>query len=102
MVLSDQLSYIQAIGYLGVVIGSIAPTTQLYQVFKTKKVRDLNPTFFVLRVLSESLYVAYGILIADYVMVTSAAIPGFMEFIIFIAWCKYHKSQENIEPINQI
>ena len=45
MMLGDQLSHIQAIGYLGVIIGSIAPTTQLYQVFKTKKVRDLSPIF---------------------------------------------------------
>lgn len=82
------------LGYVAVFIGSIAPISQLYQVIKTKKVRDLSPFFFVLRVLSEILYVLYGFLITDYVMVASATIPAILESIIFIYWCVYRNKPE--------
>jgi len=79
------------LGYCAVFIGSIAPFSQLYQVVKTHKVRDLSPTFFILRILSEIMYVAYGGLVEDYVMVCSAVVPASVELIIFLYWCKYHK-----------
>ena len=82
------------LGYVAVFIGSIAPISQLYQVIKTKKVRDLSPLFYILRVISEILYVLYGFLITDYVMVASAAIPGLLEFIIFIYWCIYRNKPD--------
>ena len=91
------MSLINIIGYVAVFIGSIAPISQLYQVIKTKKVRDLSPLFYILRVVSEILYVLYGFLITDYVMVASAAIPGILEFIIFIYWVTYKNTPE-IEP----
>jgi len=79
------------LGYCAVFIGSIAPFSQLYKVVKTHNVRDLSPTFFILRILSEIMYVTYGGLVEDYVMVGSAVVPAFVELIIFLYWCRYHK-----------
>jgi uncharacterized protein with PQ loop repeat len=79
------------LGYCAVFISSVAPFSQLYKVVKTHNVRDLSPSFFLLRIISEIMYVTYGLLVEDYVMVCSAIIPAFVEIIIFLYWCRYHK-----------
>jgi len=78
-------------GYCAVFIGSVAPFSQLYKVVKTHNVRDLSPSFFILRIISEIMYIVYGFLVEDYVMVCSAIVPAFVEIIIFLYWCRYHK-----------
>lgn len=78
-------------GYSAVFIGAVAPFAQLYKVVTTHNVRDLSPTFFILRIISEIMYAGYGIFVQDYVMVCSAIVPAFVEIIIFLYWCKYHK-----------
>jgi len=92
----------QIIGYIAVCFSSIAPITQLYQIHKTKKVRDLNPYFFGIRIISETLYILYGVFVSDYVMIASTAIPGSMEIVILILWCKYCKNPEIENNMNEI
>ena len=41
------------------IIGAITSFPQLYQIIKTKKVRDINPYFFVLHVLSDALFLTW-------------------------------------------
>ena len=37
---------IKALGYTAIGVAAFAALPQLYQIIKTKKVRDLNPCFF--------------------------------------------------------
>ena len=86
------------IGYSAVLIASISVWPQIYQIIKTKKVRDLNRVYFFLCVLSEFLYITYGILKTDYVMITSTLPPMLSQIIVLLLHCKYKKihTLENI------
>ena len=56
------------IAYFAGGIAFITSVPQLYQIVNTKKVRDLNPYFFVLHSVSDILYLIYGIFIKDYIL----------------------------------
>ena len=68
---------------------------QLYQIIKTKKVRDLNPYFFIIHSASDVLYIAYGIIIEDYLLSYSVSMPALCNFIIFLLWLYYKDNDEN-------
>ena len=68
----------------------ITSIPQLYQIIKTKKVRDLNPYFFV-----------YGILEKDYILSISVSMPAACNFIIFLLWILYNDNEEILEKDNQ-
>ncbi len=80
---------IDYIGYSAVVIGAISTIPQLYQIIKTKKVRDINFFFFFMRALASILYIIYGVLKEDYVMFCSAIMPLILEFVVLILYLKY-------------
>lgn len=80
------------IGYSGVLVASIALLPQILQIVKTKKVRDINHYYFFLCVLSEILYISYGIVKSDYVMVTSTIPPMISQIIVIKLLCKYKKN----------
>ena len=63
------------IGYSGVLVASISLIPQIQQILNTKKVRDLNRCYFLLMVMSEFLYISYGFVKEDYVMVASTIPP---------------------------
>ena len=86
------------IGYSGVLVASISLIPQICQILKTKKVDDLNRSYFLLCIISEFLYVSYGIVIKDYVMVSSTIPPMISQFIVIYLYCKYKNS--NIESQN--
>ena len=67
---------------------------QLYQIIKTEKVRDINPYFFVLHVLSDVLYLSYGILSKDTLLHISMSLPSACNAIIF-GLCLYYREDEN-------
>lgn len=79
----------------------ITSIPQLYQIIKTKKVRDLNPYFFVLHAISDILYVVYGILEKDYILSISVSMPAACNFIIFLLWILYNDNEEILEKDNQ-
>ena len=76
------------IGYSAVVIGAISTAPQIYQIIKTRQVRDINFYFFFLRALSSILYITYGLLVYDYVMTSSAIMPLFLETCVLILYVK--------------
>ena len=84
------------IGYTAVVIGAISTVPQIYQIIKTKQVRDINFTFFSLRALSSILYIIYGLLKYDYVMMSSAIMPLLLEISVLILYLKYKNNQIHI------
>lgn len=81
--------------YSAGVIGAITSFPQLYQIIKTEKVRDINPYFFVLHVLSDVLYLSYGILTKDTLLAISMSLPSVCNAAIF-GLCLYYNENESI------
>jgi uncharacterized protein with PQ loop repeat len=79
--------------YSAGVIGAITSFPQLYQIVKTEKVRDINPYFFVLHILSDVLYLSYGILTKDTLLAISMSLPCACNTIIF-GLCLYYREKE--------
>ena len=77
------------IGYSAVSVAGISLLPQIYQIIKTKKVDDLNRTYFLLCIIAEFLYATYGFLENDYVMVASTIPPFINEMIVIYLHCKY-------------
>ena len=88
------------IGYSGVFVASISLIPQIYQILKTKKVDDLNRSYFLLCIISEILYISYGIVIQDYVMVSSTIPPMISQLIVIYLHCKYKNSIVDINNEN--
>ncbi len=87
------------IGYSGVLVASISLIPQIQQILNTKKVRDLNRCYFLLMVLSEFLYISYGFVKEDYVMVASTIPPMISQIFVIYLHCKYKGNtiEDNIE-----
>jgi len=79
--------------YSAGIIGAITSFPQLYQIVKTKRVRDINPWFFILHVLSDFLYLSYGIMTKDELLYISMSLPCVCNTIIF-SLCLYYKEKE--------
>lgn len=81
------------IAYFAGGIAFITSVPQLYQIVNTKKVRDLNPYFFVLHSVSDILYLIYGIFIKDYILSISMSLPITCNVLIFILWFIYKDNE---------
>lgn len=79
--------------YSAGIIGAITSFPQLYQIIKTEKVRDINPYFFILHVLSDALYLSYGIMTKDDLLSISMSLPCACNTIIF-GLCLYYREKE--------
>ena len=66
---------------------------QLYQIIKTKKVRDLNPYFFILHSSSDVLYVIYGIISNDLFLAYSMVLSGICNIIILVLLFVYNENE---------
>ena len=86
---------IDIIGYVAVVIGAISTGPQIYQILKTKKVRDINFLFFFMRALSSILYIIYGLLKKDYVMFSSAIMPLVLEICVLVLYFIFNSTEES-------
>ena len=82
---------VEILGYAAILFSACASIPQLYQIIKTKKVRDLNPYFFVLDFFACLMYIIYGILIENYIVMGSSIMPFVNRFIIIILWIYYRK-----------
>tara|TARA_B100001057_G_C22652589_1_gene872672 strand:+ start:145 stop:420 length:276 start_codon:yes stop_codon:yes gene_type:complete len=86
---------LNALGYTAVVLGAISTIPQIYQIVKTKKVRDINFLFFVLRCTASFLYIIYGVLKPDYVMMASAIAPTLSEITVLVLYYKYNNNENS-------
>ena len=86
---------IDTIGYVAVVIGAISTGPQIYQILKTKKVRDINFLFFFMRALSSILYIVYGLLKKEYIMFASAIMPLILEVFVLVLYFLYKSHEES-------
>jgi MtN3 and saliva related transmembrane protein len=88
---------IEILGYCAVVLGALSTIPQLYQIFKTKQVRDINFLFFLMRSISSLMYIIYGSIKKDYIMMSSAIMPLILEMCVLFLYFKYHKTVEENE-----
>ena len=88
---------VEILGYVAICFSACASIPQLYQIIKTKKVRDLNIYFFSLDCSASLMYILYGILSDDYIMMGSAMIPFLSQLIILSLVCCYKNSLESID-----
>ena len=79
--------------YSAGIIGAITSLPQLYQIITTQKVRDINPHFFILHVLSDALYLSYGIMTNDRLLSISMSLPCFCNTVIF-GLCLYYAEKD--------
>ena len=82
---------IKILGYTAIGTAACAAIPQLYQIIKTKKVRDLNIYFFALDCSASFMYILYGILSDDYIMMGSAMMPFLSQLIILTLVCCFKK-----------
>ena len=85
---------IKILGYSAIVLAAFASIPQLVQIIKTKKVRDLNPIFFCMECIASLMYIIYGLLSNDYIMMGSAIMPFTSQLIIIILYLCY-KDKDN-------
>ena len=85
---------IEILGYCAVILGAISTIPQLYQIFKTKQVRDINFIFFFMRSISSLMYILYGAIKKDYIMMSSAIMPLILEICVLFLYLKYNKTVE--------
>jgi MtN3 and saliva related transmembrane protein len=87
---------IEIIGYTAIGISTFASIPQLIQIIKTKRVRDLNPYFFTLDCIACIMYIIYGILDKNYIIMSSSIMPFINRLIIIILYYNY-KNHNNDE-----
>jgi len=83
------------IGYSGVFVASVSLWPQICQIIRTQQVRDLNRCYFFLCVLAEILYITYGIVKNDYVMIASTIPPTISQIIVIVLHFKYKKNEDS-------
>lgn len=79
------------VAYTAGVLGFITSIPQLVQIIRTEKVRDLNPLFFILHLQSDVLYLVYGALTDDQLLVYSLSMPIVCNLLIFILYFVYRE-----------
>jgi len=82
---------INYIGYLAIIIGAVSLYPQILQMYKTKKVEDINIFFLIIAIVSDMLYFIYSIYINDIVFILSIIPPSISHFLMTILWFKYKK-----------
>ena len=82
---------INYIGYLAIIIGAVSLSPQILQMYKTKKVEDINIFFLIIAIISDILYFIYSINTNDIVFLISCIPPSISHILMTILWFKYKK-----------
>jgi len=80
--------------YVGVGFSAISIFPQLWQTYQTKTVRDLNPVFLGTQALSEGLFIVYAYLNYEWMMLTSAILPGTGTASLLVLYYRYRREEE--------
>lgn len=81
------------VGYSAITIASVSFFPQIKQIVKTRKVRDINNTSLILNITSCVLYIIYGSIKNDEIIIISALPPMFVQLLIVFFIFKYKKIQ---------
>lgn len=88
---------IEIIGYLAITVSAISLTPQIIQMYKSKKVNDINIFFLIIAILGDILYLIYGITVQEIVFIISIIAPFMSHLIMILLWFKYNKPISNTE-----
>lgn len=80
------------VGYSAITIASVSFFPQIKQIVKTRKVRDINNTSLILNITSCVLYIIYGSIKNDEIIIISALPPMFVQLLIVFFIFKYKKN----------
>lgn len=80
-----------AIGYTAILVASSSLIPQIYQMIKTKRVKDLNVIFLFLMLIADILYFIYGILDNNTMLFISTIPPAISHIIVISLWYYYKK-----------
>ena len=83
---------ITILGYSAITIWLCSRISQMKQMYKTKKVEDVNFYFLFFDLIGQILYVIYSILLNDIVIIISSGLPIFFNIMVLWLWCKYKKN----------
>ena len=79
--------------YVGVGFSCVSIFPQLYQTYRTKKVRDLNPYFLGTQAISEYLFICYAWWNHQWMMLSSAALPGIGTTCLLALYVRYQREE---------
>lgn len=82
---------INYVGYLAILIGSISLYPQILQMYKTKKVEDINIFFLIMAIFSNILYLIYSIYTNEIIFFISTIPPTIFHSLMILLWFKYKK-----------
>jgi uncharacterized protein with PQ loop repeat len=91
---------INYIGYLAIIVGAVSLSPQILQMYKTKKVEDINIFFLIIAIISDILYFIYSIYTNDIVFIISIIPPSISHILMTILWFKYRYKNKMIMDIS--
>ena len=80
------------LGIAGTILVSVALLPQVYKVFKTKSVNDLSMKWLIIECLSSILWIVYGILKNDLLIILTNAVISISHLLLTIARYSYKKA----------
>lgn len=83
------------VGYSAITITALSFLPQIKQILKTKKVRDINNVSIILNITSCLLYIIYGSIKNDKIIIISVLPPIFVQLLMVYFIFKYKKVQIN-------
>tara|TARA_Y100000816_G_C26096512_1_gene580412 strand:+ start:1431 stop:1742 length:312 start_codon:yes stop_codon:yes gene_type:complete len=86
----------EIVGYSAITVAAVSFLPQVKQIIITKKVRDINFPSFILNVISCFLYIIYGYMVNNNIVIISVISPIFVQLLMIYFICKY----KNIKVID--
>ena len=88
------MEWYHCIGWSGILFSSLSPIPQIWQTYKTKQVRDINPYFFISRTIGNSCYIVYNYFNdMNIIMMTSSIVPLILDIILLSLYKKFKEDQ---------
>ena len=86
-----EISYIEYIGFIGAFFTTLATLPQLLAIYKTKNVEGISLNMFLMLSIGVLLWLLYGILKSDIVLIIANVITSILLFINIVLVVKYQK-----------
>jgi len=91
---------INVIGIAGMVVGLLYRVPQIYRTYKRKSAIDISVWMIFIQNLSYVFYIIYGVLVWDWIVISSSIISVLQNFIIIWMRFKFAKPSVQIETID--
>lgn len=85
---------LETIGYIAGILTTIAFIPQVVQIYRTKSVKDVSLTMFLLFTLGVAMWLAYGLMTRSFPVIVANAVTLTLSFLILYFKWKYSKIME--------